>query len=75
MTSGPLGGVPVAVAVFTIEPASMSATVTVYDAVHVIETEGASVDTGQLMTERPGNGSVTPTVVNVTLPVFVTNKE
>ena len=64
-----------AVAVFAIEPAFMLACVTVYDAVHVVEPEGANVDTGHDTTERPGNGSVTPTDVNVTLPVFVTTNE
>ena len=75
VTGGPLGGVPDAVAVFTIEPASIFATVTVYDAVHVVDTEGANVDTGHDTTDKPGNGSVTPTDVNVTLPVFVTANE
>ena len=75
VTAGPLGGVPDAVAVFRIEPAFMFANVTVYDAVHVVDTEGANVDTGQLTTERPGNGSVTPTDVSVTLPLFVTKNE
>ena len=72
---GPTGGVPAAVAVFTIEPASTSDCVVVYDAVHVVDTEGANVDTGHDTTERPGSGSVTPTEVNVTLPVFVTKNE
>ena len=64
VTAGPTGGVPVAVAVFRIEPAFMFASVTVYAAVHVVDTEGANVDAGQLITERPGNGSVTPTEVS-----------
>ena len=75
VTDGPVGGVPDAVAVFTIDPASMFAKVTVYDAVHVVDTKGARVDAGQLTTERPGSGSVTPTEVNVTLPVLVTRNE
>ena len=75
VTSGPLGGVPDAVAVLKIEPASTSATVTVYDAVHVVDTEGANVDTGHEIADKPGNGSVTSTADNVTLPVFVTKNE
>ena len=46
-----------------------------YDAVHVVDAEGANVDTGQLTAERPGSGSVTSTEVNVTLPVLVTKNE
>ena len=42
---------------------------------HVVETEGASVDTGQETTESPGSGSVTQTEDNVTLPVLVTTNE
>ena len=75
VTAGPLGGAPDAVAVFTIEPAFMFAKVTVYDAVHVVDAEGANVDAGHDTTDRPGSGSVTPTDVKVTLPVFVTKKE
>ena len=72
VTGGPLGGVPVAVAVFAIDPASMSACVAVYDAVQVVDADGANVDAGQLTADRPGSGSVTATEVNVTLPVLVT---
>ena len=75
VTAGPVGGVPVVVAVFTTEPAFMSDSVTVYDAVHVVDTEGANVDTGHETADKPGSGSVTPTDVNVTLPVFVTTNE
>ena len=75
VTAGPEGGVPDAVAVFTIEPAFMLANVTVYEAVQVVDTDGANVDAGHDTTERPGSGSVTPTEVNVTLPVFVTKNE
>ena len=75
VTAGPVGGVPDAVAVFTIEPAFMLANVTVYDAVHVVDTEGANVDTGQLTTDKPGSGSVTATDVKVTLPLLVTKNE
>jgi len=70
----PPGGVPVAVAVFAIEPAFMFASVTVYVAVHVVDTDGAKVDTGHDTADKPGNGSVTPTDVSVTLPVLVTKK-
>ena len=63
------------VAVFTIEPAFMSASVTMYDAVHVVEIEGANVDTGHVTTDKPGSGSVTATDVSVTLPVLVTENE
>ena len=75
VTSGPLGGVPDAVAVLRIEPASMSATVTVYDAVHVVDTDGANVDTGHEIADKPGNGSVTAIAVSVTLPMFETKNE
>ncbi|MFF3443361.1 hypothetical protein, partial [Streptosporangium sp. NPDC002721] len=49
-TAGPVGGVPEAVAVFTTVPASMSAWVTVYVPVHVVEVCGASVVTGHVTT-------------------------
>ena len=75
VTAGPVGGVPAAVAVFAIEPAFMSANVTVYVAVQVVEVAGANVDTGHETADKPGSGSVTPTLVNVTLPVFDTKNE
>ena len=75
VTGGPLGGVPAAVPVFTMEPASTSACVTVYDAVQVVDPEGAKVDTGHDTTDKPGNGSVTATELKVTLPVLVTKNE
>ena len=53
----------------------MFASVTVYDAVHVVDTDGANVDTGHETTDKPGSGSVTPTDVKVTLPVLVTKNE
>ncbi|MFF3443375.1 hypothetical protein [Streptosporangium sp. NPDC002721] len=75
-TGGPVGGVPEATAVFTIEPASMSACVVTYVLVHVVEASGASVVTGQVTTGGapvPENDvSVTPTLVNVALPVLTT---
>jgi hypothetical protein len=75
VTAGPDGGVPETVAVFVIEPASRSACVTAYVAVHVVDALGANVLAGQLIVLNPGNGSATPTEDNVTLPVFVTTNE
>ncbi|MEO3814738.1 hypothetical protein ABGB17_37565 [Sphaerisporangium sp. B11E5] len=76
VTAGPVGGVPDAVAVLTIEPASMSACVTTYVPVHVVESWGASVVTGQEMTGGvpvPENEvSVAVTPVSVSLPVLTT---
>ena len=66
---------PDAVAVFTIEPAFMSDNVTARLAVHVVDTDGANVDTGHDTTDKPGNGSVTATELKVTLPVLVTKNE
>ena len=71
----PTGGVPDAVAVFTTEPASTSACVTRYEAVHVVDAPGANDATGHVTADRPGNGSATPTEVSVTFPVFVTTNE
>jgi hypothetical protein len=79
VTAGPAGGVPDAVAVLVIEPASMSACVTTYVAVHVVDVAGARVVTGQLTAGGvpvPVNAvSATFRLVSVTLPVFVTKKE
>ncbi|SNT64898.1 hypothetical protein SAMN05216276_114214, partial [Streptosporangium subroseum] len=50
VTAGPAGGVPEATAVFTINPASMSAWVVTYVLVHVVEACGASVVTGHVIT-------------------------
>jgi hypothetical protein len=74
VTGAPVGGVPDAVAVFDTEPASMSDWVTFRVAVHVFEAVGARLPGGQVMADRPGNGSVTATLESVTLPVFVTTK-
>ncbi|MFF3443381.1 hypothetical protein [Streptosporangium sp. NPDC002721] len=75
-TAGPVGGVPEATAVFTIEPASTSAWVTVYVPVHVVVACGTSVVTGHVTTGGapvPENAvSATPTPVNVALPVLTT---
>ncbi len=79
VTGGPAGGVPVAVAVFVIAPVLMSACVTVYVPVHVVDVCGASVVTGQVITggvpvpENAVSAAVTP--VSVVLPVLVTTKE
>ena len=73
VTAAPVGGVPLAVAVLFTVPASTSACVSVYDFVHVVVAAGASCDTGQ--DTVPTFGSLTPTLVNVTLPVFFTRNE
>ena len=66
---------PFTVAVLLITPASMSACVTMYVAVHVTVASGASEFTPwQLIGDRPGSGSVMANDVIVTLPVFVTRK-
>ena len=74
-TAGPLGGVPLAVAVFVTTPAFTSAWVMVRVAEQVVEPPGARVVAGQEIADRPANGSVTITAVNVTLPVLVTANE
>jgi len=77
VTLGPDGGVPDAVAESTIDPASISACVTVYDPVHVVDPPGANVVTGH-DTDTAVAGAVatsaTDTPVNVTLPVLRTMK-
>nr|WP_238579612.1 hypothetical protein [Agreia bicolorata] len=81
VTGVPSGGVPVDVAVFVIEPASTSACVATYDAVHVTDAPGANdaapaghVTAGAVPV--PENAvSATVTSVIVTLPVFVTTNE
>ena len=75
VTVEPFGAEPVTVAVFAIDPASMFAWVAVYDAVQVVETPGASDDTGHVTAVSPGSGSLTTTDVSATLPVFVTRNE
>ncbi len=68
-----VGLLPVAVAVLVTTAASPSACVIVYAAaVQVVEAPGARVVAGQEM--APALGSVTATVVTVTLPVLVTLK-
>jgi len=79
-TEKPDGSVPDAVAVFTIGwPASMSACVTAYDAVHVIDVPAASVAAGQTTAPAeplPLNIESSIAILdNVTLPVFVTRNK
>ncbi len=71
------GVVALAVAWLTIRPASTSAWVTVYVAVHVVLAPGARVVTGQTgaASSAPAGASialVTATPVRVTLPVLAT---
>ena len=80
VTGSPLGSVPDAVAVLSIEPLSTSAWVTVYVAEQVAEAPGAidaivGVPPPQSIAESPGSGSETVTAARVTLPVLVTTKE
>ena len=75
VTAGPAGGVPAAVAVLVTTPAFTSDWMIVRVAVHVVDAPGASVVNGQLMLDRPANGSTMLTDVSVTLPVFVTRNE
>ena len=75
VTAAPTGGVPEATALLTIDPVSRSAWVDTYVAVQVVVAPGASVVTGQVTADRPGNGSATPTPDSVTLPVLVTANE
>jgi hypothetical protein len=70
VTAAPEGGRPDTVAVFATCPASTSACVTVYVFVHVVLAPGANDVTGHVIV--PTLASVTPTLVNVTLPEFVT---
>ena len=44
-------------------------------AVQVVDAPGASVVDGQVMLDRPGNGSLMETEVSVTLPALVTANE
>ena len=72
VTGASFGSVPVAVATFVNVPVSMSPCVRVYVAVNVVESmaPGAIVAIGPPVTVT--NGSVTVTLVRVTLPVFST---
>jgi hypothetical protein len=53
VTAEPVGGVPLAVPVFEIDPASTSDCVVVYVALHVSDAAGASVPLGQLIALKP----------------------
>ncbi len=64
------GDLPDAVAVFATCPESTSVCVSAYVFVQVVDAPGASELTGQVIV--PALGSVTPTVVRVTLPELVT---
>jgi hypothetical protein len=81
VTAAPVGGVPDAVAVLLTDPASISAWVTVYVAVHVTCAPGAielapAGHVAALNDPVPENApSFTPTPCNVTFPVFVTTNE
>ena len=75
LTVEPEGTLPVAVAVLMIDPAFTSAWVIVRVAVQVNEAPAASVVAGQLMTDKPARGSVTPTVFSGTDPMLVTRNE
>ena len=68
----PVGGVPVAVAVFVMMFAVRSCAVTDREPVHVTDAAGASVAgiVGEQLSELTF-GSDTDTFVNVTFPVFV----
>ncbi len=71
-TTAPDGAVPLAVPVFVIDPLSTSCCVVEYVAVHVSAPPAAREESGQLTGERFAIGSVTPTLVSVTSPVFCT---
>ena len=67
-----LGAVPVAVAVFTILPASTSDCLTTYVAVTVAVSPGAIVVLSRIFIAKSGSGSLTARPLTVTFPVFVT---
>ncbi len=72
VTGAPVGGVPATSAVLTTDPASTSAWVSVYEAVQVVFSPGASVVTGQVTV--PTVASSMAIACRVTLPVLVTRK-
>jgi hypothetical protein len=53
VTTGPVSGVPLAVPVLEIDPASTSLCAVLYVAVHVSDAAGASVPLGQLTALKP----------------------
>ena len=75
------GGVPVTVAESCTDPWSRSAWVTVYDAEHVVDANGANTVTGHVIADSdPFNDgatwvSLTTRLAIVTFPVFVTKNE
>ena len=71
-TSPPFGSVPVAVAVFSIFPASTSDCCTSYVAVAVAVSSGASVVALSAPSWMPSSTSVSASPLTVTLPVFLT---
>ena len=73
VTTGPVGGVPVAVPVLWSEPLVTSVEVVEYVALHCSDAPAASVGSGQTTADSPGMGSVTPTPVSVVVPVLVTS--
>ncbi|GAA3026254.1 hypothetical protein GCM10017559_60190 [Streptosporangium longisporum] len=75
VTAGPVGGVPVAVAVLTTVPASTSAWVMTRVPLQVVEACGARVVVGQVIAAgvfEPLETSVILTPVRVVLPVLTT---
>lgn len=75
VVANPFGGLALAVAVLSTDPALTSAWVIVRVAEHVVERPGARMVSGQLIDDMPVNGSVTATALTVTLPVLVTKNE
>ena len=80
VTGSPVGGVPVAVAELSTEPASTSACCTTYVAVQSMNSSGERVRSAGHVTAdsepAPVNSpSATEASVSVTLPVFVTRNE
>ena len=71
VTTGPVGGEPVAVALLFTSPASTSACVIVCVPVQVVSWPGASVVTGHTAAVSSWASFTTRPVI-VTLPVFVT---
>ena len=77
VTVAPAGVLPAAVAVSLMEPASISAWVATYVAVHVVDAPGAKDVTGQVtVTAVAGAVAVSVTTIEeiVTFPVFFTTK-
>ena len=68
--AGPVGGVPVIVAVLMTDPASRSIWVMVWVPVQMVDAPGPNVVAVQVIPEV--TASVTVTLVRVTLPVLVT---